>query len=222
MGKPADFADILNGVMWAQVFLGTVLVALRMYTRQYIVRNIGWDDVLMLVNLVSLHLFTNSNLVVRQELNKLTFEGYLYRLCWLRVCWHHLWCWQTDGRHCTTRPQLLQIDHVGSHRSGHLHHGNSCLQGFSSTVSPAHCYQEMAHCYPLVLHSEYDSALHHHNNAPVHSVCTIGVLMGSDNRRRILLAELHRGRSNDGCLVCSYGLRSRSPPYVTPLRITPK
>jgi len=53
MGKPADFADILNGVMWAQVFLGTVLVALRMYTRQYIVRNIGWDDVLMLVNLAT-------------------------------------------------------------------------------------------------------------------------------------------------------------------------
>lgn len=53
MGKPADFAHILNGVMWAQVVLGTFLVALRMYTRQYIVRNVGWDDVLMLVNLVS-------------------------------------------------------------------------------------------------------------------------------------------------------------------------
>jgi hypothetical protein len=52
MGKPADFSDILNGVMWSQVVLGTVLVALRMYTRQYIVRNVGWDDVLMLVNLV--------------------------------------------------------------------------------------------------------------------------------------------------------------------------
>jgi hypothetical protein len=52
MGKPADFSSILNGVMWSQVVLGTFLVALRMYTRQYVVRNVGWDDVLMLVNLV--------------------------------------------------------------------------------------------------------------------------------------------------------------------------
>lgn len=139
MGKPADFAGILNGVMWSQVFLGTVLVALRMYTRQYIVRNLGWDDVLMLVNLVRLHPFTNFNSVVRQKLKELIFEGYFHRLCWLRICWHHLWCWQTDGRYRTTRPQLLQIDYVGSHRSRYLHHGNSCLKGLSSALSPAHC-----------------------------------------------------------------------------------
>ncbi|KAA8622941.1 hypothetical protein PtrV1_04247 [Pyrenophora tritici-repentis] len=53
MGKPADFADILNGVMWFQVVIGTVFVALRLYTRQYIVRNFGWDDVLMIVNLIT-------------------------------------------------------------------------------------------------------------------------------------------------------------------------
>ncbi|XP_014555731.1 hypothetical protein COCVIDRAFT_38603 [Bipolaris victoriae FI3] len=53
MGKPADFADILNGVMWFQVFLATVFIALRLYTRQWIVRNFGWDDVLMLVNLAT-------------------------------------------------------------------------------------------------------------------------------------------------------------------------
>lgn len=53
MGKPADFADILNGVMWFQVFLATVFIALRLYTRHWIVRNFGWDDVLMLVNLAS-------------------------------------------------------------------------------------------------------------------------------------------------------------------------
>lgn len=53
MGKPADFADILNGVMWFQVFLATIFIALRLYTRQWIVRNFGWDDILMLVNLVS-------------------------------------------------------------------------------------------------------------------------------------------------------------------------
>lgn len=53
MGKPDDFADILNGVMWFQVVLGSILVGLRMYTRHYIIRNIGWDDILMIINLVS-------------------------------------------------------------------------------------------------------------------------------------------------------------------------
>jgi len=53
MGKPADFANILNGVMWFQVAIGTVFVALRLYTRQCIVRNFGWDDVLMIINLAS-------------------------------------------------------------------------------------------------------------------------------------------------------------------------
>lgn len=53
MGKPDDFADILNGVMWFQVALGCIFVGLRMYTRHYIIRNIGWDDILMIVNLVS-------------------------------------------------------------------------------------------------------------------------------------------------------------------------
>ncbi|KNG49035.1 hypothetical protein TW65_04017 [Stemphylium lycopersici] len=53
MGKPADFANILNGVMWFQVFLASVFIALRLYTRQVIVRNFGWDDVLMIVNLAT-------------------------------------------------------------------------------------------------------------------------------------------------------------------------
>ncbi|OAK94201.1 hypothetical protein IQ06DRAFT_330277 [Phaeosphaeriaceae sp. SRC1lsM3a] len=53
MGRPTDYADILNGVMWFQVALATILIALRLYTRHYIVRNIGWDDVLMIVNLVA-------------------------------------------------------------------------------------------------------------------------------------------------------------------------
>lgn len=63
MGKPSDFADILNGVMWFQVFFATLFIALRLYTRQFVVRNFGWDDVLMLVNLVgslqSLHVFAH-------------------------------------------------------------------------------------------------------------------------------------------------------------------
>lgn len=53
MAKPADFADILNGVMWFQVGIASVFIALRLYTRHYIIRNIGWDDVLMILNFVS-------------------------------------------------------------------------------------------------------------------------------------------------------------------------
>lgn len=61
MGKPADFANILNGVMWFQVVLASVFIALRLYTRQVIVRNFGWDDVLMIVNLVSLFLLNSTH-----------------------------------------------------------------------------------------------------------------------------------------------------------------
>lgn len=53
MGKPESFASILNGVMWFQVVIATVFIALRLYTRHYIIRNIGWDDVLTVINLVS-------------------------------------------------------------------------------------------------------------------------------------------------------------------------
>lgn len=53
MGKPADYGPILNGVMWFQVVISSVFIALRIYTRYYIIRNIGWDDLMMIVNLVS-------------------------------------------------------------------------------------------------------------------------------------------------------------------------
>lgn len=52
MGKPADFANILNGVMWFQVVFSSVFIALRLYTRYHLIRNVGWDDVLTIVNLV--------------------------------------------------------------------------------------------------------------------------------------------------------------------------
>ncbi|KAF2119517.1 hypothetical protein BDV96DRAFT_642538 [Lophiotrema nucula] len=48
-----DYAPILNGVMWTQVALAATFIALRMYTRYFIIHNIGWDDIIMLVNLVS-------------------------------------------------------------------------------------------------------------------------------------------------------------------------
>ena len=47
-----DFGPTLNGVMWASVVIATAFVAARMYTRHYIINNIGWDDIIMVVNLV--------------------------------------------------------------------------------------------------------------------------------------------------------------------------
>jgi len=52
MSKPSDYSPILNGVIWSQIVLACTFVALCVYTRQYIVRALGWDDVVMVVNLV--------------------------------------------------------------------------------------------------------------------------------------------------------------------------
>jgi len=53
MGKPSDYGPILNGVMWLQVIISSVFIVLRIYTRYYIIRSLGWDDYMMVVNLVS-------------------------------------------------------------------------------------------------------------------------------------------------------------------------
>lgn len=52
MRKPADFANVLNGLMWFQVVFASVFIGLRLYTREFMIRNIGMDDILMIVNLV--------------------------------------------------------------------------------------------------------------------------------------------------------------------------
>lgn len=53
MAKPADLGPILNGVMWFQVMISSVFIVLRIYTRYYLIRSLGWDDLMMVVNLVS-------------------------------------------------------------------------------------------------------------------------------------------------------------------------
>ncbi|KAI8943346.1 hypothetical protein NX059_001363 [Plenodomus lindquistii] len=53
MGKPEDLTSILNGVMWFQVAFACIFIGLRLYTRQHIIKNMGWDDVLMIVNLAT-------------------------------------------------------------------------------------------------------------------------------------------------------------------------
>jgi hypothetical protein len=57
MGKPSDYGPILNGVMWLQVIISSVFIVLRIYTRYYIIRSLGWDDYMMVVNLVSVASF---------------------------------------------------------------------------------------------------------------------------------------------------------------------
>jgi nicotinamide riboside transporter PnuC len=52
MGKPSDFGPVLNGVMWFQVIISSVFIVLRIYTRYYLIRSLGWDDLMMVVNLV--------------------------------------------------------------------------------------------------------------------------------------------------------------------------
>jgi Na+(H+)/acetate symporter ActP len=47
-----DLSGIMNGVMWTQVVLAMLFVGARLYTRYFIIRNVGWDDIFMLVNLV--------------------------------------------------------------------------------------------------------------------------------------------------------------------------
>ncbi|PVH93927.1 hypothetical protein DM02DRAFT_694622 [Periconia macrospinosa] len=49
-----DYAPILNGVMWTQVVIAIVFIGARLYTRHYLINNIGWDDTIMVVNLVTL------------------------------------------------------------------------------------------------------------------------------------------------------------------------
>ena len=49
-----DYANIINGVMWVQVVLAILLIGLRMYTRYYVMHSTGWDDIIMLVNLVDI------------------------------------------------------------------------------------------------------------------------------------------------------------------------
>ncbi|KAF2124476.1 hypothetical protein P153DRAFT_132756 [Dothidotthia symphoricarpi CBS 119687] len=53
MASPEDYASILNGVIWLQLAVASVFIAFRMYTRHYIMRSLGLDDVLMLVNLAT-------------------------------------------------------------------------------------------------------------------------------------------------------------------------
>lgn len=51
---------MLVGVLWVEVFICMVVLGLRLYTRTMIRRNIGWDDLLLLIAWVSVSILLES------------------------------------------------------------------------------------------------------------------------------------------------------------------
>ena len=54
MNAYGGLGPMVNAVLWVEVVIGIFFVALRLYTRQAILNNIGWDDYLTVAALVSL------------------------------------------------------------------------------------------------------------------------------------------------------------------------
>ena len=52
-----DFSGVINGVMWSQVVLAVIFIGMRLYTRYFLLQSFGWDDMLMIVNLVRIYTF---------------------------------------------------------------------------------------------------------------------------------------------------------------------
>jgi len=52
-GGDQDASHMLRSVIWVEAAIGTLVVALRFFTRAYVAHNLGWDDVIMFVTWVS-------------------------------------------------------------------------------------------------------------------------------------------------------------------------
>jgi hypothetical protein len=96
MGKPKDYALILNSVMWFQVILASLVVALRVYTRRCIIQNLGLDDLVMVANLVSIHRVLSPRPLARFLRQFLTTLGHLHRIHCYYVGWRHVWPWEEN------------------------------------------------------------------------------------------------------------------------------
>lgn len=53
MGAYGGLGPMLNAVLWVQIVVGIIFVCLRLYTRRMILRNVGWDDYLICISMVS-------------------------------------------------------------------------------------------------------------------------------------------------------------------------
>jgi hypothetical protein len=156
-----DFAPILLGVMWTQVAIAIVFIGLRMYTRYFILRSVGLDDIIMLFNLVSpLYLPFNKSILSPPAL-----------FLRLRRLHNH----RNQLRHrqevCRGRTvSLFQSHNVGSHRPGGMHSGNCALERLSRRLPSPHCSSQMAHLRALVLHRLNINLVYNHYNTVVPAV----------------------------------------------------
>lgn len=156
-----DFAPILLGVMWTQVTIAIVFIGLRMYTRYFILRSVGLDDIIMLLNLVSpLRLPFNKPILSPPALFL-----WLRRLHNRRNQLRH----RQEVRRGGTVP-LFQSHNVGSHRPGGMHSGHCALERLSRCLPSPHCSSQMAHLRALVLHRLNINLVHNHYNAVVSAV----------------------------------------------------
>jgi hypothetical protein len=163
-----DFAPILLGVMWTQVVIAIAFIGLRMYTRYFILRSVGLDDIIMLFNLVSpLHIP-----------NKLTLNppALFHRLRRLHNRRNHLRHWQKVRRGGTI--SLFQSHNVGSNRPGHLHSGNRALEKLGRCLPSPYCGSQVARLRALVLHRVNINTVYNHYNAVVSAVYADCVSVG--------------------------------------------
>lgn len=73
-----DYGAILNGVMWTQVVLAIIFIGMRLYTRYFLISSLGWDDMLMIVNMVSTLLLLLYTCISQNTHNsQITFIGYV-------------------------------------------------------------------------------------------------------------------------------------------------
>lgn len=131
MGRPSDFGPILNGVMWLQVIISSILIVLRIYTRYYIIRSLGWDDYMMVINLVSHTLSTALSLHLifppgsEPQRGSLTMTGYIHCFYSYHLGWCLIWGWEEDRRHRTSWSGQLKSHLLGGYRPGYLYRKSS-------------------------------------------------------------------------------------------------
>lgn len=52
MSVYGGYGPMVNAVLWVETVVAAVFVGLRVYTRKFILNNLGWDDYLSVVALV--------------------------------------------------------------------------------------------------------------------------------------------------------------------------
>jgi hypothetical protein len=156
-----DYASTILVVMWIQVAIAIAFIGMRMYTRYFLIRSVGLDDIIMLFNLVR-PMHCPSNLLLLKP------PALFLRLCRLHNDRSHL-------RHrqevrCRGTLPLLQSHHVGSHRSRDMHSRDCRLQKLSRCLPSTYCHSQMARLASLVLYRVDDHIVCDYNDAIISAV----------------------------------------------------